>query len=179
MEQLLNYRFTEGSLAGQSFGNLFLAAMDGISGSFDEAVHRMGEVLAITGRVLPVTNQSVHLEAEVCQRQPRVGREQDFLCQKAQRLPDPPGAPGAGASQAPAREHRGHRPGRPHFARPRKPLYQHHSQSPGGWGGGGHCQKPRAEDSGDEHHDPGRRIPTAIPAQTMSGRCSTTVRLAL
>ena len=35
MEQLLNYRFTEGSLAGQSFGNLFLAAMDGISGSFD------------------------------------------------------------------------------------------------------------------------------------------------
>lgn len=63
MEQLLNYRFTEGSLAGQSFGNLFLAAMDGISGSFDEAVHRMGEVLAITGRVLPVTSADVQLEA--------------------------------------------------------------------------------------------------------------------
>ena len=53
MQQLLNYRFTDGSLAGQSFGNLFLAAMNGISGSFDEAVHRMGDVLAITGRVLP------------------------------------------------------------------------------------------------------------------------------
>ena len=39
MQKLLNYRFTEGSLAGQSFGNLFLAAMNGISGSFDEAVH--------------------------------------------------------------------------------------------------------------------------------------------
>lgn len=64
MRELLNYRFTEGSLAGQSFGNLFLAAMNGISGSFDEAVHRMGDVLAITGRVLPVTNQDVHLEAE-------------------------------------------------------------------------------------------------------------------
>ena len=63
MEQLLDYRFTEGSLAGQSFGNLFLAAMDGISGSFDEAVHRMGEVLAITGRVLPVTSADVQLEA--------------------------------------------------------------------------------------------------------------------
>lgn len=48
MRELLNYRFTEGSLAGQSFGNLFLAAMNGISGSFDEAVHRMGDVLAIT-----------------------------------------------------------------------------------------------------------------------------------
>ena len=59
MQQLLNYRFTDGSLAGQSFGNLFLAAMNGISGSFDEAVHRMGDVLAITGRVLPVTNQDV------------------------------------------------------------------------------------------------------------------------
>ena len=33
MQQLLNYRFTDGSLAGQSFGNLFLAAMNGISGS--------------------------------------------------------------------------------------------------------------------------------------------------
>ena len=54
MQQLLNYRFTDGSLAGQSFGNLFLAAMNGISGSFDEAVHRMGDVLAITGRVLPL-----------------------------------------------------------------------------------------------------------------------------
>ncbi len=64
MDRLLNYRFTEGSLAGQSFGNLFLAAMNGISETFDEAVHRMGEVLAITGRVLPVTNQDVHLEAE-------------------------------------------------------------------------------------------------------------------
>ena len=31
MQKLLNYRFTEGSLAGQSFGNLFLAAMNGIS----------------------------------------------------------------------------------------------------------------------------------------------------
>ena len=64
MEKLLNYRFQEGSLSGQSFGNLFLAAMNGISDTFDEAVHRMGDVLAITGRVLPVTNQNVHLEAE-------------------------------------------------------------------------------------------------------------------
>lgn len=64
MEKLLNYRFADGTLAGQSFGNLFLAALSGISGSFDEAVSRMGEVLAVTGRVLPVTNSDVHLEAE-------------------------------------------------------------------------------------------------------------------
>lgn len=63
MEQLLGYRFTEGSLAGQAFGNLLLAALNGISDSFDQAVTRMSEVLAITGRILPVTNADVQLEA--------------------------------------------------------------------------------------------------------------------
>ena len=63
MEQLLAYRFTEGSLAGQAFGNLILAALNGISASFDQAVARMSEVLAISGRVLPVTNANVALEA--------------------------------------------------------------------------------------------------------------------
>ncbi len=65
MEQLLSYRFPKGSgsLAGQSFGNLILAALNGISPSFDQAVARMSEVLAISGRVLPVTNADVALEA--------------------------------------------------------------------------------------------------------------------
>jgi len=63
MESLLTCRFTEGKLAGQCFGNLFLAALTGICESFDQAVSRMGEVLSITGRVLPVTTADVHLEA--------------------------------------------------------------------------------------------------------------------
>ena len=65
MQQLLTYRFPAGSgnLTGQSFGNLILAALNGISGSFDEAVAKMSQVLAITGRVLPVTNENVSLEA--------------------------------------------------------------------------------------------------------------------
>lgn len=63
MSKLLNYRFTGGHLKGQSFGNLFLAAMHGISGSFDEAVAKMADVLAITGKVLPVTNENVWLTA--------------------------------------------------------------------------------------------------------------------
>ena len=64
MAKLLNYRFTGGHLKGQSFGNLFLAAMHGISGSFDEAVSKMADVLAITGKVLPVTNENVWLTAK-------------------------------------------------------------------------------------------------------------------
>ena len=63
MQKLLTYRFTEGSLAGQSFGNLILAALNGVTGSFEEAVSQMSQVLAITGRVLPVTSADVQLEA--------------------------------------------------------------------------------------------------------------------
>ena len=63
MEQLLTYRFTEGSLTGQCFGNLILAALNGVTGSFEEAVSQMSQVLAITGRVIPVTSADVQLEA--------------------------------------------------------------------------------------------------------------------
>lgn len=63
MYKLLNYRFTEGMLKGQSFGNLFLAAMNGISGNFEEAVRRMSDVLAVVGRVLPVTLANIQLKA--------------------------------------------------------------------------------------------------------------------
>lgn len=65
LEKLMNYRFTEGSLKGQSFGNLFLAAMNGISNSFEEAVRKMGQVLAVTGTVYPVTEENITLVAEL------------------------------------------------------------------------------------------------------------------
>ena len=82
MSELLHYRFTEGTLAGQSFGNLFLAAMNGISPSFDVAVSRMGEVLALTGRVLPVTTADVQLQAEFENGATVVGESKIFYCKK-------------------------------------------------------------------------------------------------
>ena len=63
MEDLLQYRFKDGTLKGQSFGNLFLAAMDGISDNFEDAVQKMSSVLAVTGKVLPVTLDDMQLEA--------------------------------------------------------------------------------------------------------------------
>lgn len=78
MQQLLSYRFTEGRLAGQAFGNLLLAALDGVSDSFDQAVARMSEVMAITGRILPVTNSNVQLEATFENGTQRVRRVQNF-----------------------------------------------------------------------------------------------------
>lgn len=65
MEKLLQYRFQEGDLKGQSFGNLFLAAMTGISESFEAGIRNMSEVLAVTGRVLPVTSEDINLIAEL------------------------------------------------------------------------------------------------------------------
>lgn len=64
MKELLEYRFSDGALTGQSFGNLLLAALNGIAGSFDEAVSMMQQVLNITGQVLPVTTDNVQLRAE-------------------------------------------------------------------------------------------------------------------
>ena len=65
MEDLLQYRFKEGSLKVQNFENLFLAAMAGISDNFEDAVQKMSSVLAVTGKVLPVTLDDMKLIAEL------------------------------------------------------------------------------------------------------------------
>ena len=102
MEQLLSYRFPSGSgrLTGQSFGNLILAALNGIYPSFDEAVARMSEVLAISGRILPVTNENVQLEATFENGTSVVGeskifqfkKEQDCRIRSVRLLPERPAA---------------------------------------------------------------------------------------
>ena len=65
MEELLQYRFKDGRLKNQNFGNLFLAAMDGISDNFEDAVQKMSSVLAVKGKVLPVTLEDMVLEVEL------------------------------------------------------------------------------------------------------------------
>lgn len=100
MSQLMQYRFRDGALAGQSFGNLFLAALNGVLPSFDAAVESLSQVLAITGRVLPVTNEDVALEAEFENGVRVVGeaqiaaskREQNCRIRRIRLLPDSPKA---------------------------------------------------------------------------------------
>lgn len=84
MAELMDYRFKDGRMAGQSFGNLLLAALDGISPSFDVAVRRASEVLAITGRVLPVTTTNVQLKATFENGASVVGESKIFYCKKKQ-----------------------------------------------------------------------------------------------
>jgi uncharacterized cofD-like protein len=63
---LFRYRFEEGAgLSGHSFGNLFLAAMTGITGNFDEAIKVSSRVLNVKGRVLPSTLAVARLTAKM------------------------------------------------------------------------------------------------------------------
>jgi len=64
LRNLFTYRFTDGTLKGHNFGNLFISALEKITGSFDEAVLEAGKILSIQGRVLPVTSKQMHLRAQ-------------------------------------------------------------------------------------------------------------------
>lgn len=61
LRQLMNYRFTEGGLEGHSFGNLFLSALEKITGDFGSAVREAADILDTQGVVVPVTNDRTHL----------------------------------------------------------------------------------------------------------------------
>ncbi len=62
--RLFLYRFEKGDLKGHNFGNLFLAALEKVSTSYDEAIKTASYVLKTKGNVIPVTLDKVHLVAE-------------------------------------------------------------------------------------------------------------------
>lgn len=62
MRQLFNYRFPKDCFAGgHSFGNLFLTALEKITGSFAEATRLAGQILNVNGSVEPMTLDDVRL----------------------------------------------------------------------------------------------------------------------
>lgn len=65
MNDLLNYRFKEGRLNGQNFGNLLIAAMAAVSDNFADAVRKVSKVLAVKGDVLPVSLQDLQIGARL------------------------------------------------------------------------------------------------------------------
>ncbi|MCE7937750.1 hypothetical protein DCC79_11150 [bacterium] len=65
MESLFQYRFGQGELGGHAFGNLFIVAMVGITGSFESALRAASRVLAVAGRIVPSTTAHVTLYAEL------------------------------------------------------------------------------------------------------------------
>lgn len=66
LTELFQYRFKAGSgLVGHSFGNLFLTAMNEITGNLEQAIAASSKVLAVRGQVLPSTLSDVQLWAEL------------------------------------------------------------------------------------------------------------------
>lgn len=64
MQNLMKYKFKNGSLKGQNFANLLLAAMNDIcDNNFAKAIQDTSEVLSVTGKVLPVTLDRVQIGA--------------------------------------------------------------------------------------------------------------------
>jgi uncharacterized cofD-like protein len=71
MSSLLEYRFGEGAgLGGHAFGNLFIAAMAGVTGNFERALLESSRVLAVRGQILPSTLTNVTLCAEIRNPEP-------------------------------------------------------------------------------------------------------------
>lgn len=62
---LFGYRFNgRGEVAGHSLGNLILAALGQMETRFERAVERAGDILGVSGRVLPATRGAIRLVAE-------------------------------------------------------------------------------------------------------------------
>jgi uncharacterized cofD-like protein len=81
MTELFQHRFTEGSLDGHAFGNLFIMAMAEITGNFETALRESGRVLAVRGQILPSTLHDVTLVAELVDGQEAVGESRIPLSQ--------------------------------------------------------------------------------------------------
>jgi uncharacterized cofD-like protein len=61
LKRLLEFRFDRGELSGHNLGNLLLLAVSELCGDFRLAVEQMNRLLAIRGKVLPVTTEAVTL----------------------------------------------------------------------------------------------------------------------
>ena len=66
LRKLMSYRFEDGALAGHSFGNLFLSALEKVTGSFSQAVVEAARILSVKGEVIPVTETDTRLCMELC-----------------------------------------------------------------------------------------------------------------
>ena len=64
LKELFKYRFHQGEgIKGNTFGNLFMAALSDILGSQEEAIKKTGQILKIKGKILPVTLTNSNLVA--------------------------------------------------------------------------------------------------------------------
>lgn len=64
IRKLFTYRYSQGTgIEGMTFGNLFMAALSDIYGSQKEAISKTSQLLSVSGNIIPITYDSVHLLA--------------------------------------------------------------------------------------------------------------------
>lgn len=65
MENLIKHKFTYGALKSLSFGDIYLLAMQNLYSDFSKSIEKSKNILNITGRVLPVTQDEIEICAEL------------------------------------------------------------------------------------------------------------------
>ena len=65
MANLMNYKYTDGKLKDFTFGDIYLSTMQSIYGNFAKSIEKACDNLAITGNVIPVTLDEMHICAEL------------------------------------------------------------------------------------------------------------------
>ncbi len=65
MEALMQHRFKNGQFAGHSLGNMIIAGLVDMTGSFEEALSHIHNIFAVKGRVLPVSLDDIVLLAKL------------------------------------------------------------------------------------------------------------------
>lgn len=97
--ELLQYRFSEGDLAGHPLGNLLIAALADLKGDFVRALEEAAAITKVRGRVYPASAVPLTLHARISGREVR---GQVAIAQgpgRVERLwlspPDPPATPQA------------------------------------------------------------------------------------
>ncbi len=65
MEKLMQYRFKDESLSPHNLGNILIAALVEMTGSFEAALLHIHKIFAVTGRVLPVSLEDIAISAKL------------------------------------------------------------------------------------------------------------------
>lgn len=69
MLDLMNYRFENGGLQGHNLGNLFLSALERVTGNFDESIDHVCDILSVRGKVVPATLDNADVVAKIGRRE--------------------------------------------------------------------------------------------------------------
>ncbi|MCI8640964.1 MAG: uridine diphosphate-N-acetylglucosamine-binding protein YvcK [Clostridia bacterium] len=65
INQLFNYKFTEGRLKDLSFLDIYFTAMKNVNKDFTESIIKSNEILNITGKIIPVSTDEMNITAEL------------------------------------------------------------------------------------------------------------------